>query len=98
MICVILRLQQASPNAGITGVGEADSNTPANNTKSVAVSKNSGGASSPLHQLLQHSGTAFGSSVSTTVLSSSPTHHHQLDSCGMFFSVSEHSPSLQLEL
>jgi len=81
MIRVILRLQQASPNAGITGVGEADSNTPANNTKSGAVSKNGGGgASSPLHQLLQHSSNAFGSSVST----SSPTHHLQLDSCGMF--------------
>ena len=81
MIHVILRLQQASPNAGITGVGEADSNTPANNTKSGAVSKNSSGsASSPLHQLLQHSSSAFGSSVST----SSPTHHLQLDSCGMF--------------
>jgi len=81
MIRVILRLQQASPSAGITGVGEADSNTPANNTKSGAVSKNnSGGASSPLHQLLQHSSSAFNSSVST----SSPTHHLQLDSCGMF--------------
>ena len=85
MIFLILRLHQASPNAGITGVGEADSNTPANNTKNGAVSKNSsGGASSPLHQLLQHSSSAFGNSVSTTVLSSSPTHHLQLDSCGMF--------------
>ncbi|PNF22880.1 Transcription factor CP2 [Cryptotermes secundus] len=75
-------LQQASPNPG---VGEADSNTHTNNSssKNVPVSKSSSsGGSSPLHQLLQHSTNAFSSNVSTTVLSSSPTQHLQLDSCG----------------
>ncbi|GFG39748.1 hypothetical protein Cfor_08772, partial [Coptotermes formosanus] len=78
-----IRLQQASPNTGVTGVGEADSNTPTSGTKSGAVNKNSSsGASSPLHQLLQQNSSAFSTNVSTTGLSSSPTHHLQLDTCG----------------
>ncbi|XP_021916077.1 grainyhead-like protein 2 homolog isoform X2 [Zootermopsis nevadensis] len=72
-------LQHACPNSSGTGVGEADSNTPTtNNTKN-----SSSRGASPLHQLLQqHSTSAFTNTVSTTVLSSSPTQHLQLDSCG----------------
>jgi hypothetical protein len=93
MICLVPRLQQASPNTGVTGVGEADSNTPTSGTKSGAVNKNSSsGASSPLHQLLQQNSSAFSTNVSTTGLSSSPTHHLQLDTCGMF----SQSRSIQL--
>ncbi|XP_021916078.1 grainyhead-like protein 3 homolog isoform X3 [Zootermopsis nevadensis] len=74
-----IRLQHACPNSSGTGVGEADSNTPTtNNTKN-----SSSRGASPLHQLLQqHSTSAFTNTVSTTVLSSSPTQHLQLDSCG----------------
>jgi len=90
MTCLFFRLQQASPNSGGTGVGEADSNTPANsgNTKNSTVSKNSSsGGSSPLHQLLQHNSSAFTSNVSQTVLSSSPNQHLQLESCGLSFNI-----------
>ncbi|XP_069684984.1 upstream-binding protein 1 isoform X2 [Periplaneta americana] len=83
-----IRLQQASPNSGSGGVGEADSNTPnsnntpKNNTNS-NVSKNSGGGS-PLHQLLQqhNNNSAFNNNVTTSALSSPPTQHPQLENCG----------------